>query len=305
MGYVFLLLIWGNILPGFLNKNLKYKLGLEGFMHTRLLEADQYKNGQLPHTIQILFIGSSHAYRGFDPRIFAEANLRTFNLGSSNQTPLQTNLLLKQYLVNLKPELIVFEVYPEIFEMDGVESSVDVISNCSSFKFAFLHALSVNHIISYNTLLYSSLRKIFFNDLSFVEDKRIGNDTYVEGGYVEKDAKQKGISVNQKKKNWNLNNTQVFAFKETLTFLKENKVPFLLVQSPITKALYSSYSNNVEIDSFFLSLGSYKNYNEDKELNLSDTIDFYDEHHLNQSGVSKFNLRVIKDFKQNLNVKLF
>ena len=44
---------------------------------------------------------------------------------------------------------------------------------------------------------------------------------------------------------------------------------------------------------------TYYNYN--KLLNLNDTLDFYDDDHLNQSGVTVFNQALIKDL--NLNVR--
>src|SRR5438477_3987320 len=48
-------------------------------------------------SVDILFIGSSHAYRGFDPRLFAETGLTSFNLGSKAQSPLNSYFLLKHY----------------------------------------------------------------------------------------------------------------------------------------------------------------------------------------------------------------
>jgi len=77
--------------------------------------------------VDILFLGSSHSYRGFNPQYFS--GYKTFNLGSSAQTPIQTNLLLKRYLHQLNPKTIVYEVYPISLSIDGVESSSDIIAN--------------------------------------------------------------------------------------------------------------------------------------------------------------------------------
>ena len=38
--------------------------------------------------VDIVFVGSSHAYRSFDPRFFAREGLTTFNIGTRAQTPL-------------------------------------------------------------------------------------------------------------------------------------------------------------------------------------------------------------------------
>src|SRR3546814_19469806 len=66
---------------------------------------------------------------GFDPRIFKEAGYKTVNLGSSSQSPVQTDFLVNEYIDSLNPKLIVYEVYPFVFSIDGVEPSTDVISN--------------------------------------------------------------------------------------------------------------------------------------------------------------------------------
>ena len=56
-------------------------------------------------------------------------NLKTFNLGSSSQTPIQTKMLLDEHLDRLNPKLVVFEVYPVVFQLEGVESALDFIAN--------------------------------------------------------------------------------------------------------------------------------------------------------------------------------
>ena len=90
-------------------------------MLTRLNEVKNIKN------IDILFLGSSHTYRGFDTRVFKKNGYNSFNLGSSSQSPIQTLTLTKRYLNQLNPKLIVYEVYPTTFTIDGIESSLDII----------------------------------------------------------------------------------------------------------------------------------------------------------------------------------
>ena len=75
-------------MPVWLNNNLIYKQR-GGHLHSRLLEINKHQN------VDVLFLGSSHAYRGFDTRIFKESGIASFNLGSSSQAPVQSLLLLK------------------------------------------------------------------------------------------------------------------------------------------------------------------------------------------------------------------
>lgn len=84
-----------------LKLNLNYRIGSYGHMFTRINEVKQ-----LDSNVDILFLGSSHSYRGFDPRNFKDK--KTFNLGSSSQTPIQTKILLERYLDNINPKTVIY-----------------------------------------------------------------------------------------------------------------------------------------------------------------------------------------------------
>ncbi|MDZ4668734.1 MAG: hypothetical protein SGJ00_12765 [bacterium] len=300
--YSVLLTIWGNALNGKYHKNLRYKQGLTGFMHSRLLEADTSTQ------VEVLFLGSSHTYRGFDTRIFAAAGMRSFNLGSSNQTPLQTTYLLQEYVDRFRPKLVIYEVFPENFEMDGVESAVDIISNTAHYGHVFWQALAVNHVVVYNAFLYGFMRKVFYGDLAFREAAKVGEDTYVLGAYVQKDfraqprylmAETMPLDVESVKlgdKLWRLKGKQVAAFGESIELLKQKNIPVLLVQAPVSKGFFEAYKNYAYTDSLFASYGLYINFNYEN-LALNDSTDFYDAHHLAQSGVIKFNAALIEKIK--------
>ena len=178
--YLALLVLWGEFMPNIIKKNLNYSLGAYGHMYTRIREAEKTTN------IDILFIGSSHAYRGFDTRIAREFGYESFNLGSSAQTPVQTKLLLEKYLDSLRPKMIVYEVYPYTFTNDGVESSLDIIANGWIDYKVLKMAVSLNNIKTYNSLVYGYYRELFNRNKNFKENTVIKNDTYIPGGFVEK-----------------------------------------------------------------------------------------------------------------------
>src|SRR5690554_458534 len=89
--YVILLYTMGTFAPAIATPNILNK-DIVGHTETRLKEVKSFGD------VDILFLGSSHAYRGFDTRIFKKAGFRSFNLGTSAQTPLQTQILLRRYL---------------------------------------------------------------------------------------------------------------------------------------------------------------------------------------------------------------
>mgnify|MGYP003334488777 CR=1 FL=1 len=120
LAYPIVVILADQIIPHSWKCNLRYKS--KSIIQYKL---EDLKDEQ---DLDILFIGSFHCYRGFDTRIFKEEGFRAFNLGSSSQTPKETHLLLNKYLPQLKPKLIIYEVFPTCFELDGLEASLNMIS---------------------------------------------------------------------------------------------------------------------------------------------------------------------------------
>ena len=172
----------GDFFPEAFQKNLRYHPGAYGHMYSRIQEADTIQQ------IDILVLGSSHAYRGFDPRIFKANEINLFNFGSSSQTPLQSYHLLKDYRAQLQPKMVILECYPTLLNSDGVESALDIISNKTIEKETIKMAVKTNNVSVYNTLIYSLYEDLNGNKAAFEEPlyKERDGDTYIPGGYVEK-----------------------------------------------------------------------------------------------------------------------
>lgn len=288
--YSVLIFVWGQFAPTILKQNLAYNPGTYGQMNTRLAEVNKY------HDVDILFIGSSHAYRGFDTRIFNNKNWTCFNLGSSAQTPIQTKMLLNTYLESLSPKLIVFDVNPEMFCNEGVESALDIISNERIRLSSVEMSIDVNQIVVYNTLLYGLFMDLSGINKSYKQLQKVGNDRYILGGYVEKKmAFFKHIE--HEPRSWVFSNKQFDALSKIIRLSKKRNIQLILVNSPVTKSLYKSYSNNNSFDELMKQQGNYLNFNE--LLNLDDSLHFYNKDHLNQHGVELYNNRLIELFIQN------
>jgi poly-D-alanine transfer protein DltD len=278
----------------YLTSNLNYYIGsLGGHLYSRLKEVNEFNN------VDILFLGSSHACRSFDPRVFEENGFTSFNLGSSGQTPLQTEVLLNRYLKKLNPQLIIYEVYPKPFCYTGVEPAFDIISNDKNDLYSIDMALKINNFKVYNTLIYGLFRDFFNLNASFKEEKTKGDNTYISGGYVEtKIAYYKNENIYTENK-WGFNATQFKAFERIISIFNENNIDFILVIVPFPASLYNSYINNYEFDSIMNNYGKYYNYNE--IMHLNDSLDFYDNNHLNQIGAEKLSRKLANDIKeQNL-----
>ena len=281
--YILLIIVSGLFLPEELTTNLNYRIGSNGHMFSRTKEIDKHKN------IDILFLGSSHAYRGFDTRIFKENGLSSFNLGSSSQTPIQTNVLLERHIKEINPKIVIYDVYPDAMESDGVESSVDIIANSRNDFLSINMAYKINNIKTYNTLLYGFFRDIMNLNSDFVEEKIKEDDLYINGGFVERKSPSKSLSIAEEERNWVTNKSQIIAFEDNLEILKRNNTKVILVQTPYLN--YDKYLNNDSINRYYNKLGiPYYNFNE--ILDLSNDY-YYDYSHLNQQGVEIFNYKLI------------
>lgn len=283
--YIVLLFLWSLFMPQFMAKNVRSSIAAYGHLFSRVKETQKIKNPD------ILFLGSSHSYRGFDPRVFSEYGYKTFNLGSSSQSPINTQVLLKQYLEEINPKFVVYEICGETLETDGVESSLDMLSNNKIDYNATKMAFKLNNIRTYNTLIYNFIRQKLGLNNAIIEPSYQDGNTYIKGGFVESEYRKNPLKE-EKKGKWNLIDYQLEKLKENIAFLKEKKIPFILVQTPITKKMYDARINNKEVESILSKQGKFINFQ--GVLKLNDTLDFYDSNHLNQEAIVKFNREFIK-----------
>ncbi len=282
--YVVGIIVCGLIFPPKFFENLPYYLS-----DTTLRLNDIPKK----RSVKLLFIGSSHAYRGFDPRIFENEGYTCFNLGTSSQTPIQTNYLLKKYLDKLNPQTVIYEVNPEILASDGLESTLDIIANDHLNLESVELALDTKNIKSYNTFIYSYFRQVIGikNQTPDISHK---GDNYIENsGYVEKIYFFDTTNVIKEKIDYQIRASQLLAFKSIIEQLKSFSCTIILIQAPVSRREYNQYTTTQKADSIFNSYGTYYNFNTNRKY-LSDSLHFYDSHHLNQKGVIIFNKKVLE-----------
>ena len=241
-----MVIAWGSLnAHAYVKPSLLHRLGSQGFVYTRLAEVDTVG------PVDVLIIGSSHAYRGYDTRVFADYGLSAFNLGTSAQTPLLTNLLLKRYLDRLDPKLVIYEVYPNPMSYDGVEAAVMIFANDRIDEHNFSVARRLKDIRAVNTLIYAWFLEVTGRTAAFTEDpydqKR--GDRYIPGGFVERsevyrpDAPWPESTWVTEAEGWRV-------LDENLTYLQERGYPYILSYTPLTSQRYAAYTNNGEVDSY-------------------------------------------------------
>ena len=272
------------ILPPIYRPNILYQ-AKNGLLEQKIKES---KN---PGEVDVLFIGSSHAYNSFDPRIFEKYGIKSLNWGTSQQTHVQTKMVLREYLEVLNPKLVVYEVFPEMFAMEGRESMTDFLNTGKPFQLGLKEIFTYdNSIIFINTYLIKYTRKIF----GFIEEQQNSED--IQGyykGYVPNEGENSYYQDSGSIK-WVPRGKQLEAFQENLNLLKSRKTDYLLVISPFP----FNYNNEEEYTNYLNSMGELLDYN--KILEFDKKEDFSDFHHINLSGVKKMNGHLAPLIKEKL-----
>jgi len=280
--YVLLIIFFGTYLSWY-SKNLPYHL--ESNMAKRMKEVVKLKG------VDLLILGSSHAYRGYDVRIFSHNGYNTFNFGTSSQTPQQTEFLFKKYYLNIKPKFVIVDVYPFLYGKDGIESTTNIISNTKFDSDIASLALHTKNVEVYNTTIFSVFKQLK-GDLSNFTKKEdaVKTDHYITGGYVET-FKTSKLPDKYPPSKYEILPKQLESFTNVIAILKNNKIPYIIVQAPIYKKRYAAITNMKYVDSVFKQLGPYYNFNE--ILSIPDK-GFKDDSHMNQVGVNIFNNKVLE-----------
>lgn len=256
-------------------RNVNYRLGMWDYTYTRLQEAG--KVGE----VDVLFAGSSHAYRSFDTRLCASRGLRAFNLGSSNQSPVQTDMLLRRYVDSLRPRVVVVEVNPGIVQSDGIESTIYLANNMKPSWALLRMALQSRNLRAILSTCYSAVRNgIGCGYDRFVEPTYSPSDRYVSGGFVE--SGDSCYSPQPHQPSWiALDGRQLEALRDEVDFLSERGIGCLLVEAPVAEVLHESYLNYGDFEEAVSRLGTFVR---PQVEGLDDSLHFYDDNHLNRRG---------------------
>jgi len=254
----------------------------------RLQDIENYRD------VDVLLIGSSITYSGYNKMIFEKNGLNAFNLGTAAQSPMNSYFLLRKYVEKFNPELILVECFWNQFA-DPSESTIDLIASVPLNEEFNEMALATRHINAINAVLIKvlSFKNKPIPEISMGEDIDFFNDgekifTYVSGGF----RRMYGI---WEPKELDLQTKEFY--KPGLEYLKriadltcEREIEMILVSPPVSKEIINSLANYdeiiKEINTFADRIGiRYLNFH---NLDLVSSNVFYDQLHLNHVGAEVF-----------------
>jgi len=258
----------------------------------------RFEELQKARDIDVLFIGSSHSLRTFDPRYFEKHQLRAFNLGTANQTPMNTYYLLERYLSQLKPRLVVLEAYWETLEIDGIEGTIAITANRGPGWDTVKMALTTRHPKVLNAQ-WSSLFERLFGKATAIRLRP--DETYASGGYVETWEPNGARETGRRKHDVVPDEQQMKYLSRTLTLLRAHDAKVIMVWAPVTAAWRDLAVNLKDVQGRLSDLSkshdvAFVDLND--AVTLDDGLDFRDFDHLNQRGVDKVMpvfMRVLRD----------
>jgi hypothetical protein len=277
--------------------NFHTTAGGYGQMLLRLREAQDVDK------VDLLFVGSSHAYRGFDVREFEKEGYSSFNLGSTSQTPYNSYYLLKEYLPRMQPKVVVMDMYWRMLGHDATESTIDIVSN-TRVQSTFMEMVArVKNGMVLNSLLINSILRTQ-TPLHKQQQQPHPDELYIAGGFTQSLLHQNTLSQEEllrlNVKQFVFSRRQQEYLKKIIALCQQHEVQLVWVATPVTPEYRSLVYNYADYLQAVSSLAQqhqipFIDYNLRSELQLQTREDFYDKDHLTQQGVVKFNRLLLED----------
>jgi hypothetical protein len=271
----------------------------------------RFREIQNIHGLDILFVGSSTAYRGYDPRFFKAEGYSSFNMGSTCQTPMNTYFLLKYYLPKIKPKVILFDLDPRTMSLDGYESTLDLLRNTPLSWELLEMSLATGNPHAVTNFIWSFIRDQE-RPLTKFNQLYIPGETYIPGGYVET-GKVREMNVPEethnpdgyvetsmllekdlegKIGNDDLLKNQLNYCSKIIALAKSLDINIVEVIPPLSKDFMQTIADYTAIvNSLRLTADKYKVVFIDSNslVSLDPINDYKDIYHLNKRGVLKYN----------------
>lgn len=271
--------------------------GDRGHTLQRFREIEKYND------IDVLCIGSSTCYRGFDPRIFENYGLSCFNMGSINQTPLNTYYLLLHYIDKLHPVYILFDIsVGTMNNTDGLEGFADLVVNLPYSPELLQMGLATGNIYAVNTMIKEYTVERLATPYKNKKQNDIEYEKYISGGYVETDCTQTRDLNNLSQFEVAMAEEQTGYLEKIFKLINEKGCEMVVLIQPMPAELKSKMTGCSEIAKQVECLVEkyglrFINYNE--ILTFDSREDYFDAFHLNSQGVKKYNTVLINDIFVN------
>lgn len=240
----------------------------------------------------VLVYGSSHAYRGYDPRNFEKIGLSLFNAGTSSQSISGTLVLAKNAIPPSSGKLVILDIYDVVWGISDLENSNLLIQNFPNTKVKTAAFTSHPDIRKFNQLVAS-----WCSSADLQETKAKG---YIANGYCTRtdtvSLPWPAVDVISE-----IDPRYLEDFETLIHEIKASGSTLVLVSHPLPPIQKLAENHRLLLP--FINEATKKHqlqyFDYTHHLDFQNSENFADENHLNQSGVDRFNEMLIADLKKH------
>ncbi|MEP7262888.1 MAG: hypothetical protein ABI772_00245 [Bacteroidota bacterium] len=236
----------------------------------------------------IIVLGSSHAYRGYDPEIFASYGYKIYNLGSSAQSLLSSYVIARNYINRDNCNTVIIDLYDRIFRYSSIESLSDITQNVSSDKAAAELCLRSKDLRAINMFTLRMFCKF---------DKPLNNDTLNLMSGFQASNNQLVLPGNPKDPDYTSNKETLNSFTKLIHYLNNQGIHIILAEHPLPEVYTiseSKHSRFVTDINKIIKPYNIKWYDLMRDSTMTGIQYYADENHLNYRGVKKYNHKLIE-----------
>lgn len=234
----------------------------------------------------VLFIGSSHAYRGYDTEVFMDNGYSAFNLGSSAQTPRNSFEILEHLVTDSNTKMVIVDVFLGALETDGLESTADLTQNYPSWAPVVDMVFELKDPRGLNMLMLRALRSKA--EPMYAEECTGRNGTCLIADSIENVPELK-------KRPMKIVPEQLGALKGCIEYLQAKGVTVVLVDHPVPMRyfgeMHEQYANEIKELAMVHGLSW---IDMTRATGYDDNDHFYDHTHLNAAGARKFSRELLQ-----------
>lgn len=252
-------------------------------------------------SIDILVMGSSKAFRAFDPAIFEQNGINIHILATSRQVPLNSYYILKSYLDKINPKLVIIDVHHSLLDNDGLECFYDLCTNTETSMNLFKMAIKIDKPNTYILFAAKFLEQLYSPLYQEFDYKPMNN---VNNGFIIGYKSDSTLTWFKSNTSFHRNVTQMelnnFGYLEKcIEFVRQRNIDLILTKQPVLWPEPIETNQRItEIAEKYRLLYFDLNH---LVPNMNIHSDFYDKSHLNTNGakiVSEYMIENLKTMDQ-------
>jgi hypothetical protein len=255
------------------------------------------------NNIDVLYMGSSRAYSSFIPEMFDSiSGLKSYNLGTSGQSPITSYFLLKEVFKIQNPKIIFYDISHEIYSTDDEIITGSYVFDYYSWnlnKFSYwIYGLNFKDKIAFfipsyrfrNNIYWLIRVKLFGGKNNFDTNQYWGGKGYIGStAILSKDDLLKPSIYSFSKEE--INRKRIRFLTRIIDYVNNTDAELVFIYNPYPNIVLNNMIDREKIFSFYEVLISdygltYINLNTLMQ-NLCDSTDFRNMNHLNDYGARK------------------